>query len=149
MIFSEQDSEQEREARVARLVAKHEKESENRMAFAAKFDFSFKRPQYFKNCITIRWKATKKKYEIDHDRLREYTKICEDLSDKYGLWEEDDPFMDTESRLLKAGIYLTSSSDFHLWTIPNEYKEVQDYVLSKLPEWAKVTKKDKNGRNAS
>jgi len=57
------------------------------------------------------------------------------------LWVEDYPFLETGLLLLKIGIYVFYSWDYQSWAIPNENKEIQDYVLSNLPKWAKVSVK--------
>ena len=110
-----------------------------RREFAAKHCFAYKRAQNFKNCIVIRWKTSTKKHVISHSRIDEYVEISGQLSDKYNLWVEDNPLLEIELRLLKANIYVFTTWDYKAWAIPNEYKEVQDYVLSKLPKWAKVS----------
>ncbi len=128
------------EERVRRLVESRKRLTELRLAFAAKHGFSFKRSQDFKNCVVIRWKSGK---GINHPRIDEYVQVCHDLCDKYDLWDKDDPFLDTELKLFRIGILVITEWDHHAWAVPDEYKEVQDYVLTKLPQWAKVVRKKK------
>lgn len=127
--------------RVQQLIAIRREREEARHEFAVKHGFAYKRAQNFKNCIVIRWKTSRIKYEINYPRIEEYVKISHDLSDKYKLWHKDDLLLDAELRLFKGGIYVFHEWDHHTWAIPNEYKEMQDYVLSKLPKWAKVSVK--------
>ena len=120
------------EERVKWLVENHKKLEEERWNFAVKHGFAYKRPQDFKNCIVIRWKWVFK-HKINYPLLEEYTKISHDLSDKYNLWDEKNILLETELRLIKAGIYCFTEFSNTVWAIPNEFKEVQDYVLSKIP----------------
>jgi hypothetical protein len=39
------------------------------------------------------------------------------------------------------GIYVCNEWGHHTWAIPNENKEIQEYVLGKIPSWAKVVHK--------
>ena len=107
--------------------------------FAEKHNFKFKRTQYYKDCIVIRWKTSRVKYEIVHDKINEYVDFCHKLCDKYNLWDEKDIFLDSDLRLIKAGIYVIYEYDYNVWAIPNEYKEIQDYIINNLPKWAKIT----------
>lgn len=109
--------------------------------FALKHGFAYKRTQNYKNCVVIRWKASQKKYKINYERIEEYTALCAEISDKYKLWEEQDPFLESELRLAKIGIYVLCEWDYRTWAIPNENKEIQEYVLGKVPSWAKVVYK--------
>jgi len=127
--------------RVRQLVELRKRLENERWAFAQKHGFAYTRAQNFKNCIVIRWKTSRTKYKIIYPRIEEYTKIAHDLSDKYKLWNDEDPFLDSSLRLLGAGIYCFNEWGHNTWAIPNEYKEMQEYVLSKLPKWAKVSMK--------
>jgi hypothetical protein len=126
--------------RVERLTEIQTKLEEERFQFGNKHGFVYKRPQNYKNCIVIRWKITRKKYEINHTRLNEYGRITDELSKKFDLYMEEFPLLGVELRLLKIGIYVSWSS-YPMWAIPNEFKEIQDYVLSNLPKWVQVSVK--------
>ena len=126
---------------VQKLIAIRTKLEDERHQFALKHGFAYKRAQDFKSCVVIRWKTSRKKYEINHPRLDEYGKTTHELSEKYDLYVEEYPLLSVDLRLLKAGIYVFSSWDYQAWAIPNENKEIQDYVLSKLPKWVKVSVK--------
>lgn len=125
---------------VQKLIANRTKLADERHQFALKHNFLGKRSQNFKNCIVIRWKTSRKNHEINYSRLDEFVRISHELSDKYDLWGEDQ-LLESELRLVRAGIYVFSAWDYQAWAIPNENKEIQDYVLSKLPKWAKVSVK--------
>jgi hypothetical protein len=117
--------------------------SEELHQFAVKYNFSYKRPQYFKNCIVIRWKTSSKPYKLTrlvYNRIEEYVRLAHDLTDKHNLWDANDSFCDEELRLFRIGIYVGNGT-IKYWAIPDDFKETQDYVLSKLPKWAKVVKK--------
>jgi hypothetical protein len=103
-----------------------------KIEFSDKHGFAYKRPQNFKNCIVIRWKTS------NHSKIEEYTELSNNLSEKYNLWETDSPFLEIQLRLIKIGIYVLYESYF-IWAIPNEFKDIQEEVLNKLPKWAKVT----------
>jgi len=126
--------------RVEKLTQLYRTMEKARHEFAIKHGFAYKRPQNFKNCIVIRWKTTRERYGINYPRIEEYTKISHEIADKYNLWDAEFPLLDADYRLFKAGIY--SFTEFHrTWAIPNEYKELQDYIIPKLPKWAKLTRK--------
>ena len=127
--------------RIKFLVENHRRLEALRHDFALKHGFAFTRTQNYKNCVVIRWKASRKKYEINYKRIEEYTALCAEISDKYKLWEEQDPFLESELRLAKIGIYVLYEWDYRTWAIPNENKEIQEYVLGKIPSWAKVVHK--------
>lgn len=127
--------------RVRQLVELRTRLENERWEFAKKHGFAHTRAQNFKNCIVIRWITSRVKYKIVYPKIEEYTKIAHELSDHYNLWNDEDPFLESSLRLLGAGIYVFTHGDHQTWAIPNEYKEVQEYVLSKLPEWAKVSVK--------
>lgn len=127
--------------RVRQLVELRKDLENKRHEFAKKHGFAYTRAQNFKNCIVIRWKTSRVKYEINHPRIEEYVKIANELSDKYGLWNDVDLLLEISLRLLGAGIYCFNEWGHNTWAIPNEYKEIQEYVLSKLPKWAKVSVK--------
>ncbi len=127
--------------KVKRLVDMRKELLTARFEFATKHGFAYKRAQNFKNCIVIRWKCSTKKDVVNHDRIEEYVELSRKISDKYDLWVKDNPLLEIELRLLKANIYVFTTWDYNAWAIPNEYKGVQDYVLSKLPKWVKVSVK--------
>ena len=108
--------------------------------FAIKHGFAWKRAQNFKNCIVIRWK-TATKTGVNYKKINEYVDLCHHLSDKYNLWVEEHPLLDSQLRLIKVGIYCFYAWDYQAWAIPNECKELQEYILSKLPKWAIVSVK--------
>jgi hypothetical protein len=112
--------------------------------FAVKHGFAYRRAQDYKKCLVIRWKhrTRKDKNFIDHERIEEYVKVSHAVRDKYGLWDEKHPLLDSQSVLAKAGIYCITSWHNRLRAIPDEYKEVQDFVLSLLPSWVTVTRKE-------
>jgi hypothetical protein len=128
------------EERVQWLVENRKKLMDEKHAFAVKHGFAYKRSQNYKDCVVIRWKASQVKYKINHPRIEEYVSVCHAVSDKYNLWDEDDPFLDSDLRLMQAGIYCITEWEHPTWAIPNEFKEVQDFVLSSLPKWAKVSR---------
>jgi len=115
-------------------------EQENEMfEFSKKHGFAWARPQDFKNCITIHWKQRKRKDKkfIDHKRIIEQVDIMHRIFDKYITnWTEE--WLDSEYRLSTIGIYSFTHCMHKVWAIPNEYKDVQDHVISMLPEWAEV-----------
>lgn len=123
------------------LVENRQRLETLRHNFAIKYNFAYKRTRDYKNCVVIRWKASRKKYEINYKRIKEYVTLCEEISDKYKLWEEQDLFIESELRLAKIGIYVLYEWDYKTWAIPNENKEIQEYVLGKIPSWAKVVHK--------
>ncbi len=123
--------------RVKQLVKILEDREEECHQFALKHGFAYKRPQDFKDCILIKWKWVKKGI-IDYPKLEEYTALSHKISDRYNLWVKEDLLLESRLRLFKGGIYCFSDWLCHAWAIPNEFKEVQDYVLRNLPEWAEV-----------
>jgi len=127
--------------RVSYMIENSKRLEEERHQFSIKHGFAYKRPQYFKNCLVIGWKHRKRKDKnfIDYDRIKEYAALCHEMSEKYKLYDEKDPLLDCDLRLLKIGIY-SSYSFFKTWAIPNEFQEIQEYILQKLPEWAVVKK---------
>lgn len=127
--------------RVAYMVENLERLEEERHQFSIKYGFAYKRPQDFKNCIVIGWKHRKRKDKsfIDYDRIKEYAALCHEISEKYKLYDEKHPLLDCDLRLLKIGIY-SFHSFFKTWAIPNEFQEIQEHILQKLPEWAVVKK---------
>lgn len=130
--------------RVERLVEIHRVMEERIHQFAVKYGFAYKRPQYFKKCVVIRWKTSPKKnvlYGINYPQIEEYTKFSHGLCDKYGLWDMEDILQGIDFMLIKAGIYVFHQWNYKMWAIPDENKEVQEYVLNNLPKWAKVTRK--------
>lgn len=112
-----------------------------RLELSFKYGFSFKRTRNYKNCVVIRWKSSRTKCRVNCKRIDEYIKICKEISDTFSLWEEQDPFLESELRLAKIGIYVLYEYSYITWAIPNEKKDIQDFVLSKVPKWAKVTYK--------
>ena len=112
-----------------------------RRELAIKHGFAHKRTQNYKNCVVIRWKTSRNKYEINYERIEEYVRLCKEISNKYNLWEEKDPFLEFELLLAKIGIYVLYEWDYNTWAIPNENKDIQDFVLSKIPSWGKVVRK--------
>lgn len=127
-------------ASVKRLIEMRSKLETERHQFGIKHGFVFKRPQNFKDCIVIRWKFCRK-YEIIYPRLDVYGKILHHLSEKYDLYVEEDPLRSADLRFLKIGIYVFPYLNYQAWAIPNDNKEIQDYVLSQLPKWAEVSYK--------
>ena len=123
------------------LVENRQRLEALRHDFALKHGFAYKRTQNYKNCVVIRWKDSRKKYKINYKRIEEYVAICNEISDKYKLWEEQDPFLEPQLRLVKIGIYALYDWDYQTWAIPNENKEIQEYILGKIPSWAKVVYK--------
>jgi hypothetical protein len=112
---------------------------QKRFEFAEKHGFRFKRPQDFKNCVTIHWKHRKRK-GIDYERIVEHAKIAREICKKYQLLDDKNPFLETALMLVKIGVYCSYS--YHdVWAIPNSNKEIQEFVLSKLPKWAEVRHK--------
>lgn len=134
----------DRDNRIAYITANKRKLENDRQAFAVKHSFWLKRAQDFKHCVVIRWKHRKKKNDkdfIDYERIDQWVDITHNLCDKYELWDERHPFLDTDLMLSKIGIYCFYSWDCKTWAIPNDNKEIQEYVLSQLPAWVKVTTK--------
>jgi hypothetical protein len=128
-------------ARVKRLIEIRKEREKELHEFALKHNLAYKRPQDFKDCIVIRWRWSRIKYKINYPRLEEYVALCHHLSDKYNLRHEEDPLLDNHLKLYKIGIYCFDSF-CKCWAIPNEYKEVQDYVISKLPKWVQISRKN-------
>jgi len=123
-------------------LKRYEELSNIKHEFSKKHGFAYKRPQDFRNCIVIRWK-TSNKSKINYDHIDDYVRLCHHLCDKHNL-EELPLFIDNDLKLIKIGIYCFCSWDCQTWAIPNEYKELQDYILSKVPKWAKISvKKEK------
>lgn len=119
-------------------------EQENeKFEFSKKHGFINARPQDFKNCITIHWKQRKRKDKsfIDHERITEYVDVMHKVFDKYiPNWSED--WLDSEYRLSTIGIDSFTHWMHKVWAIPNEHKEIQDFVVFMLPEWAEVRVKN-------
>jgi hypothetical protein len=137
MAWRDSTTEQER---VDYMTENLKKLKELRLAFADQHGFSFKRPQNFKKCIVIYWKAiVARKHQINQKKLEEYIQLTHHLSDKYELWDEKHLLFDSELRLAKIGIYSFSSWDRPVWAIPDAHKRLQKYVLNRLPDWAKVS----------
>jgi len=128
--------------RVAYMVENRKKLEAERHQFGIKHGFVGKRSQYFKDCLVIRWKhrTRKDKNFIDYDRINEWAELCNEISEKYNLYDDKNPLLESELKLLKVGIYVFRSFSL-TWAIPNEFKEIQEYVLSKVPAWAIVSKK--------
>jgi hypothetical protein len=115
-----------------------EQETES-FEFSKKHGFAWVRPQDFKNCITIHWKYRRKRNKtfIDYDRITEQVDIMHRIFDKYiPNWTEE--WLDSEYRLSTIGIHSFTHYCHKVWAIPNEYKDIQDHVISVLPEWAEV-----------
>ncbi len=112
---------------------------EIRHAFAVKHGFIYKSPQYHKNCIVIRWKING-----SFKKANEYFDVCNKVFVNYKLINasgKEDWLIETSLRLVMANIYDSVFWDYHHWSIPNEFKEVQEYVMTLLPKWAKMTRK--------
>ena len=129
-------------AKIESMVANIRKLEALRHQLAIDYGFAYKRPQNFKNCIVIRWKLRKRKSEdfIDYERIEECTCVKHMVCDHYDLWDSKHMLLDYDLMLAKVSIYCRREE--HIWAIPNDKKKVQDYVLSKLPSWAKVTVKN-------
>lgn len=131
-------------SRVEYLIKNRRERMDAQHQFALKYELAYKRAQDYRNCLVIRWKTVRKPWPmtpLHHKRVEEYVAISHALSDKYKLWDEKDILLEEELRFYKVGIYVIYQSNYKLWAIPNEFKEVQDYVLIKLPKWAKVVRK--------
>ena len=128
--------------RVQYMIDNTLKLENDRYQFSVKHGFSGKRPQHFKDCIVIRWKHRKRKNKdfIDYERIEEYVALCHEISQKYNLYNEKHPLLESSLRLLGVGIYVFSEWN-KVWAIPNEFKRIQEFILPKLPVWAMVTKK--------
>ena len=130
--------------RVQELIDLRQKLENDKHQFAIKHGFAYKRAQNFKNCIVIRWK-TRTKFgvlnESFYKKAEEYADFCRHLSDKFDLWIEKFPLFENDLRLLKIGVYCFYTWDYQAWAIPNEFKEIQDYILERVPKWAKVSVK--------
>jgi hypothetical protein len=127
--------------RVEYMVNNLKQLEQRRFQFSKEYGFAYKRPQNYKDCIVVRWKPRKRKDKnfIDYDRIEEYVAICHEISQKYNLYDEKDLLLESSLRLIKIGIYVSPSYHLNTWAIPNEFKEIQEYVLSKLPSWATVS----------
>jgi len=114
-----------------------------RHEFGIKHGFCYKRAQHYKDCIVIHWKHRKKRSDksfIDYERISDYVAVAHAVCDKYELRDDRHPLLDPDLMLAKIGIYCFIS--WHrTWAIPNVNKDVQDFVLSKLPDWAEVRHK--------
>ncbi len=133
----------ESEARVDYMIKDIRRIEENRHQYAIKHGFAWKRPQDFKNCIVIYWRYREKKNKpgfIDYERIDEYVAVAHAIRDKYNLFDERHPLQDAQSYLSKIGIH-SGIYTHTVWAIPNEHKELQDYVLSILPPWADAVRK--------
>jgi hypothetical protein len=126
-------------ALVKRLIEIRKEREKELYEFKLKYDLIYKKPQYFRNCIVIRWRWSRK-YKINYPHLEEYVDFCHHLSNKYNLSHKEDPFLDNHLKLYKIGIYCFDEF-CKIWAIPDEYKEIQDYVISKLPKWIQVSRK--------
>lgn len=127
--------------RVERLTKHYEKWRQYRSELGDKYDFSYKRPQNYKNCLVIRWKK-KLSSPVTSADFTEEAEVKHTIYAKYGVDESDlDWFMDSEFKLAKVGIYVYRSN-FPIWAIPNDNKELQDFVLTLLPKWVKLTYKN-------
>jgi hypothetical protein len=91
-------------------------------------------------CIVIKWR-TAKKYKPNYARIDEYVAVCHDLSEKYKLNDEKDILLESALKLIKINIYVGYQFSYQYWVIPNEFKDIQDDVLSRLPDWAEVQRK--------
>lgn len=136
--------------RVKYMIKNRKKRTEELYQFRLKHGLIYKRPQHYKNCIVIRWKTVRNPFKkgsdcemtpLHYKRIEEYVKISHEVADHYDLWDKKDMFLEEELRLYKVGIDVHCQSYYKLWAIPNEFKEIQDFVLNKVPKWAKVTKK--------
>lgn len=129
--------------RVQCMVNTLKKLESDRYEFGIKHEFARKRPQDYKNCVVIRWKHRKRKNKdfIDYERIEEYVVLCHEITDKYQLRDEENSWLEFSLRAFKAGIYVSTHWDFHVWAIPNEFQEIQEFVLSKIPAWAVVTRR--------
>jgi hypothetical protein len=106
-----------------------------RLEFGKKYGFLHKRPEHYRNCLVIRWKHSTKK--IEYSKIDDYVEVCCKVCDHYNLWVKD-PFLDTELKVLRIGIYATIHWDYHVWAIPNDYPQVQEFVLKYIPQWVKL-----------
>lgn len=113
--------------------------------FAKKNGFAYKRAQDFKNCVLIKWKwvnsRRKTSNQIDYAKLNEYVDLCHKLRERYNLFDEQVPLMETDLVLIKAGIYCFTNWHNKCWAIPNENEEVKNYVLNNVPNWGEVVEK--------
>ncbi len=120
--------------RVQTLAELFKSQDEARHEFAKKHGFAYRRAQDYRDCVVIRWKAGKAFTKAWYGKIDEYVALASDLSNEYNLWIE-------EVRMLGTGIYVLTEGDNHVWAIPNEYWDVQENVLAKVPKWAKVSYK--------
>lgn len=128
----------------------NEKLEEERHKYAVKHGFVHTVPRLFKKCIVVRWKLKSLRNKFSHQtfsqkKFDEYLRFCSTLVESYDLCKED-LLLDNHLRLFKVGIYAfnchNSCYNYPIWVISNEKKEVQDYVLKHMPQWAKFVRKD-------
>ena len=133
----------ERDERIAYMINNLQQLEQGRWEFANKYGFAYKRVQDYKNCLVIRWPHRKKKKDknyIDHDRIQVMVNVAHALRDKYGAWDEKHMLLSSDDVFHTIGVY-SHHSFTKVWAIPNEFKEVQEFVLSRLPDWAVVRNK--------
>lgn len=105
--------------------------------FAEKHGFLSQGTQAFKNCLLIKFDFGGK--TIRRQRIIEKTEFQAKV---FKHFEKQPPIsfsdaMDTEGRLVNLGIYLSYHWDRPYWAIPNEFSEVQAFVIQYCPIWAK------------
>lgn len=130
------------DAKVKYMIENTRKLEDLRHQLALDCGFAYKRPQYYKNCVVIRfsWRKRKDKSFIDYERIEECTTLKHMICDHYDLHDMNHLLLDYDLSLAKVGIYCRREE--HVWAISNDKEKVQKYVLSKLPAWAKVTIKE-------
>lgn len=128
--------------RVQYMIENLQKLEQDRFEFVLKYGFR-NRTQNFNDCIVVRWKHRKRKDKdfIDYERIEEYASLCHEISEKYNLNDERNPLLEFRLKALKVGIYVFFEWNHQTWAIPNEFKEIQEFIIPKLPSWAFLTKK--------
>lgn len=131
----------ERDERIRYMTEQYQILEETRHEFAIKHGFAYTRPHNFRHCLIIKWGWIDKNHKINYPKLEEYVQISHTLSDDYDLWDKKHPLLDSELKMIKAGLYSFQSGNHRYWAIPNENKDLQKYILNKLPKWAIVIEK--------
>lgn len=129
--------------RVQYMIENLKQSQSDKHQFSIKHGFAYKRPQNFKDCIVIRWKHRRRKDKdfIDYERIKECADLCHEISEKYDLYDENHVFLEFDLRAIKVGVYAFFGWSYKIWAIPNEFKEIQEFIIPKLPAWAIVTRK--------
>lgn len=120
---------------------------ERQVTFAQIHGFYMKAPHYWKNCLVLKFDFGRFSQESGptrtkfHQKVKEKTSFLFTVLDRFETSARKSGGLDMEGRLVELGIYQTYYWSKPHWGIPDQFPEVQAYVLQNLPEWVEVKKR--------